>query len=119
MNVPSRTSKDKRFRVVTEHTTVEWNGQCVTVPKGFEYRIGLNRRLGIKTLITLFGPRFALEDVSAAHDFVYKSQEYDMSVNMSRKEADEVMRSDPNDPYVLKQIAYYTVRVFGYVPWNF
>lgn len=113
-------SDSKSKLIVEEEFIYKWNHNGVThritVPKGFEFRRGISLRLGLLGLLDIFAPTFSLLEVSAVHDYIYWLKENDRT-NMPRDVADEVMRSDPNDPEWLQNIAWGIIRVVGYFVW--
>jgi len=115
-----KVSEDKSKLVVTESFTYSWEYNSVTnrvtVPEGFRFRIGISVRFGSLGLIDLFGPTYSLVVVSAVHDWLYHLHEEE-KINIPRHIADEVMRSDKNDPKWLRNIAWFLTRIGGYFVW--
>lgn len=77
----------------------------------------------------LLAPRHALGPVSAGHDYVYRSTgkvRYEVlhdghwrpADTMTRRQADAIMRADPDDPAWLQWAAYLYVRAVGWAAWG-
>jgi len=80
-------------------------------------------------LMGVLAPREALSPVSAAHDYIYRNRgkvEYRVLENglwkrrkgMTRRQADAVMRADPDDPTWLQWAAWAYTRILGWWPWD-
>jgi hypothetical protein len=62
----------------------------------------------------LLAPWYALEDVSAAHDYLYRMREVH---GRPRAEADAVLFADDSDPTWLQYAAWVYCRAFGWIAW--
>jgi hypothetical protein len=120
-SVPSVVSGDKAYRVTTEEVEVTWTVCGTTyktvIEEGFRYRPGVSVRLGSLGLIDLFGPSYALEDASAAHDWVYHVHEVCPSRAPSRRVADALLLEDEGDPYGIRLVAWAVTRAVGWIVW--
>lgn len=122
----------KRRRLV-EPVTYRWthNGDefKVVVPAdGHGFEVSAPRPL--RALAVLVGPYYSFEDVSAAHDYLYRERGVNVAwvrngglgpwrtTTIDRKAADAIMLSDEDDPLWLRYIAWAYVRLVGWFPWN-
>lgn len=116
-----RVSEDRANLVVDEAFVYTWEyggkEYVVRVPKGFKFKRGIYLRLGSVGLIDIFAPTFSLLLVSAVHDWVYHLQEEGEADDISRAAADEIIRSDQNDPSWVRQTAWFIVRLVGGTVW--
>lgn len=115
-----KVSKDKSKLVVAESFTYKWtyngNDYQVNIPEGFEFRTGVSIRLGSLGVIDIFAPTYSLLIVSCVHDWIYYLHEEE-AVDISRRAADEVMRSDNGDPKWIRNIAWFITRTVGWSVW--
>jgi hypothetical protein len=133
------TAGHKRRRLV-EPQAFEWEVGGTTyrtsVPAdGHGFEVSAPRPL--RALMGLLAPWYALEDVSSAHDYLYRKQGVNAAktqewvqhgglgaskvwrtTTIDRKTADAIMLSDPHDPLWLRYAAYAYVRAFGWWPWH-
>jgi hypothetical protein len=129
------TEGHKRRRL-TEPFTLTWEHDgaefTVYVPRdGHGYEVSAPRPL--RALAALFAPYYALEDVSAAHDYLYRERGFEDRVSdlqapggdtdarwdgtISRAEADAVLFADDSDPTWLQYAAWAYCRAFGWIAW--
>jgi hypothetical protein len=99
------------FSLTWEHGDQEW---YVMVPAdGRGYEVSAPRPL--RALMGLLAPWYALEDVSAAHDYLYRMREVH---GRPRAEADAVLFADDSDPTWLQYAAWVYCRAFGWIAWH-
>jgi len=80
-----------------------------------------------RILFAMFADRFDFLEVAIAHDYTYRKDgdvvywlngEEKNRFGLSRREADAVMASDPDDPTALQWIAWAYVRILGWYKWH-
>lgn len=118
-DIPLHVSADKRSVTVAADTVVQWRyrGQLIQreIPAGYEARPGA----GVLTLMILglLTYPYALLKASVLHDYLYDEMERAPTKAVPRAAADAAILADDDDPRWLQLIAYYIVRMIGWVPW--
>jgi len=100
----------KPFSLTWEYGDQEYHVKVFA--DGHSYEVSAPRPL--RALAALFAPYYSLEDVSAAHDYLYRERE---AHDGSRAEVDAVLFADDSDPAWLQWAAWLYVRAVGWVAW--
>lgn len=127
----SKTTENKKRRLLEEDFSYTWtvNGRTfrIDVPAGYSFEV--SGPLASQIILVAAGPYYAGEDASLGHDWGYKHRgeveawaEKDgtwvpLCRPLSKREIDEMMRSDPEDPRRVQELMYQGVRLFGWIKW--
>jgi hypothetical protein len=127
----STTTENKRRRLLKEDFVFTWEVEGTTyrveVPAGYDYEV--SGPLVSQIILIAAGPYYAGEDVSLGHDWGYRfrgkvdawakegGQWYPLRRPLTKREIDEIMRSDPEDPHRVQELMYQGVRLFGWWKW--
>lgn len=131
MNPTSTTNENKRRRILEEEAEFTWTVGSqeflIKVPAGYDYEV--SGPLASQIILITVGPYYAGEDVSLGHDWGYrhrghvdawvkeKGQWFPLCRPLTKREIDEMMRSDPDDPRRVQFLMYWGVRLFGWWKW--
>jgi len=109
--------------VLTKDWTYKINGSKYVIPAGFQF----DGASIPKFLRTFFSPVGVLLIGGLVHDYAYKYQtllkvnKQDTMGTLTQKRADEIFRDiniEVNGFYVMNYLAYYSLRLGGFVAWN-
>jgi hypothetical protein len=99
----------------------------IEIPAEYDYEV--SGPLASQVILITVGPYYAGEDVSLGHDWGYrfrgdvdawvkeKGQWYPLRRPLTKREIDEIMRSDPEDPRHVQLLMWAGVRLFGWWKW--
>jgi hypothetical protein len=127
----STTTENKKRRVLKEGFDFTWSVGDKTfrmhVPAGYTYEV--SGPLVSQAILIAAGPYYAGEDSSLGHDWGYRhrgdvevwvqerDQWFPLRRPLTKKEVDEIMRSDPEDPRHVQFLMYWAVRLLGWWKW--
>lgn len=109
--------------VLTKDWTYKLDGSKYVIPAGFQF----DGASIPKFLRTFFSPVGVLLVGGLVHDYAYKYQtllkvnKQDTMGTLTQKRADEIFRDiniEVNGFYVMNYLAYYSLRLGGFVAWN-